>query len=113
MIDDIILAFSKELLRKFHMKEATGWTGWNKPTSKEQLREQLHAHVEGKDLTSDNLVDIALFCLFLWNLNRFCVMSIDGRDITDRMGKMTREEAKAAGINYKLHPYMLDPEEVS
>lgn len=110
MIEDVILAFSKDMLRKFHMKESIGWYGWNYPADKELLKEQLITHIK-KGFDSGNLIDIALFCAFLWNINRFVVISIDGKDITNRTGKMTKEEATAAGINYKLHPYMLDPEE--
>ena len=39
------------------------------------------------------------------------VVSKGGKDITDKVGKMTRKEATAAGIDYKLHPWILSEEE--
>lgn len=67
-IEDVAETFVDELLRKFYKKVGEGYAGWDEPTSKGDLKELLLEHVAKEDWTRGNLIDIALFCLFLWNL---------------------------------------------
>jgi len=113
-IEIALNAFHEAMLRKFKQKELTGFRGWEEITMKELLERELCTHVL-KVESPDDLVDVALIAAFLWfmRVGGRCVYSKEGKDITNRVGKMTKEEAKEYGINYKLHPYMLDPGEVS
>lgn len=70
----------KKLLRincfKFHLacsqklekKEKEGFDGYYKSENKKQLEIDLLAHI-AKGFTPDNLIDIANYCNFLWNLD--------------------------------------------
>ena len=53
--------------KKLETKEKQGWFGWDNPDNKEKLERYLIEHTE-KPLTQRNLIDIANFCNFLWNL---------------------------------------------
>ena len=67
-IDRVMAKFRVALLEKFDKKEIDGFTGWDEQTSWGMLVDGLFKHVEEKELSPDNLIDIALYCLFLWNL---------------------------------------------
>jgi len=66
-IDHVMAKFRVAMLKKFHKKETLGWTSWDNPDTKRILGTKLMEHTI-KPFTRDNLVDIALLCLFLWNL---------------------------------------------
>lgn len=59
--------FDYACYKKLEAKEKEGWTGWDNPDNKKLLKAKLMKHII-KPLTQDNLVDIANFCNFLWNL---------------------------------------------
>lgn len=67
-IDRVMAEFRKAMLNKFHKKEAERWIGWDEQHSWALLVDKLLAHVGEKEFSSDNLIDIALLCVFLWNL---------------------------------------------
>lgn len=111
-IEIALNAFHEAMLAKFRRKELAGFTGWDDITMKEYLEQELSTHVIRIEYP-DDLVDVALVAAFLWfmKVGGRCVFSKEGKDITNRVGKMTIQEASRAGIDYKTHPYMLDPEE--
>lgn len=67
-IDRVMAKFRVAMLKKFHKKEAQGWTGWDEQPSWKMLIDSLQTHINDKEFTQDNLIDIALLCMFLWNL---------------------------------------------
>ena len=70
-MEDKLFNASMEFYRacdiKLELKEKEGWAGWDNPEFEKKLRNDLRSHVE-KALSQENLVDIANFCDFLWNL---------------------------------------------
>ena len=69
-IDRVMAKFRVAMLKKFHKKESEGYTGWDKQPSWNDLVSGLFEHVGEKQFDEDNLIDIALYCLFLWNLEK-------------------------------------------
>ena len=67
-IDRVMAKFRVALLKKFHEKEAEGFSGWDCQTSWSFLVNDLLEHERDIELTPESLIDIALYCLFLWNL---------------------------------------------
>ena len=67
-IDRVMAKFRKAMIDKFHKKETNGWTGWDEQRLWKTLVDELHIHALGKELDTDNLIDIALLAMFLWNL---------------------------------------------
>lgn len=61
------LKFNYACYKKLAAKERRGFAGWDKQKNKELLEEGLMEHIK-KPLTQSNLVDIADYCNFLWNL---------------------------------------------
>ena len=61
------LRFNHACYKKLAAKERRGFSGWNKQKNKELLEEGLMEHIK-KPLTQGNLIDIADYCNFLWNL---------------------------------------------
>ena len=59
--------FLNACMEKIKEKEEEGYGGWDKPELIKYLEEGLIEHTK-KILTQDNLVDIANYCIFLWNL---------------------------------------------
>ena len=70
-MEDKLFNASMEFYRacdvKLELKEKEGFTGWNNPENKKLLKGGFEEHI-CKALTQDNLVDIANYCMFLWNL---------------------------------------------
>jgi len=48
-------------------KEAIGWQGWNNPAYEGEFRDEIRARAKIK-LTQKELVDIANYCNFVWNI---------------------------------------------
>lgn len=70
MKDELLEAsmkFDMVCFNKLKAKERLGWSGWDDIENKDILEERFMKHIK-KPLTQDNLVDIANFCNFLWNL---------------------------------------------
>ena len=67
-IDRVMAEFRLAMLEKFYKKEAEGYDKWYEQPSWEMLVDGLLQHVGEKEFSADNLIDIALYCLFLWNL---------------------------------------------
>jgi len=61
------MKFDFVCLNKLKAKERLGWSGWDDIKNKDILEERFIKHVK-TPLTQDNLIDIANFCMFLWNL---------------------------------------------
>ena len=59
--------FHNARMAKLEFKEHAGYLGWDIIPFKEDLQKDLISHTE-KPLTQYNLVDIANYCNFLWNL---------------------------------------------
>lgn len=59
--------FHRACMIKLEYKENAGYLGWDILAFEKDLQEDLISHTK-KPLTQDNLVDIANFCNFLWNL---------------------------------------------
>jgi len=53
---------------KLKKKEKEGWVGWDNPIKKKLLEAKLMEHTLKSLSNQENLVDIANFCNFLWNL---------------------------------------------
>jgi hypothetical protein len=68
LVDDFSGIMLKKLIEK---KRSEGYEGWDEPSISniDGLWDQLTDHVE-KGSDHDNLVDIANFCAFLWNLRK-------------------------------------------
>jgi len=60
--------FRVAMLKKFHEKEDEGYTGWDKQMNWGDLVDGIVKHALKEGFTADSLIDIALYCLFLWNL---------------------------------------------
>ena len=61
--------FSEACFRKMKRKERAGWFGWDDPNEEWTLKLKLKEHFR-REWTQKNLVDIANFCMFLWNLKK-------------------------------------------
>jgi len=61
------MGFYRACDTKLELKEKEGFIGWDDPEFEKDMRNNLRSHVE-KALSQENLVDIANFCDFLWNL---------------------------------------------
>lgn len=61
------LKFNHACYKKLAAKERRGFSGWDKQKNKELLEKGLMEHIK-KPLTQSNLIDIADYCNFLWNL---------------------------------------------
>ena len=61
------LKFNYASYKKLAAKEKRGFAGWDKQKNKELLERGLIEHIK-KPLTQRNLIDIANYCNFLWNL---------------------------------------------
>lgn len=59
--------FNNVCMKKLIAKQKQGYYGWNDSTKKDNLEQLLTEHTN-RQLTQKNLVDIANFCNFLWNL---------------------------------------------
>ncbi len=82
MKPDLSIACNKfqiACMQKLEKKEKEGFTKWNDPNFKYDLIHKLWAHCveyvgkyrdeeKNRETNKDNLVDIANFCIFLWNL---------------------------------------------
>jgi hypothetical protein len=64
-IDNFQFAMKDRVLQK----KDEGFTGWDNPDMKMQMQDDLNKHLR-KELNSLNLVDIANYCMFLWNLEQ-------------------------------------------
>ena len=62
-LQKVVTAFAKAMLVKLHNKVEEGYKGWDSETYKEDIKVCLKQHVEKGDP-----VDIANFCMMLWNL---------------------------------------------
>lgn len=67
-IDRVMAQFRTEMLSKFHEREAEGCRGWDIQPMWATLVNKLFTHVKEKPICPTNLIDIALLCMFLWNL---------------------------------------------
>lgn len=61
--------FNNACGRKLEEKGKEGYTEWDNPDFEWELKLKLKEHFK-KEWTSENLVDIANFCNFLWNLRQ-------------------------------------------
>ena len=61
------LKFNHACYKKLAAKERRGFSGWDKQKNKELLEKDLITHTR-KPLIQSNLLDIANYCDFLWNL---------------------------------------------
>ena len=59
--------FNNACMKKLEEKEKKGWDSWNKPELTKYLENTLIEHTK-KILTQENLVNIANYCNFLWNM---------------------------------------------
>ena len=59
--------FNHACVKKLETKQKQGYSGWDNPDRKENLESLFVEHTHNP-LTQRNLVDIANFCMFLWNL---------------------------------------------
>ena len=59
--------FNHARMKKLVAKQKQGYYGWDDPTKRENLESLFREHTN-RPLTQRNLIDIANFCDFLWNL---------------------------------------------
>ena len=60
-------AFNYACVEKLMAKQRQGYFGWDNLEAKPNLESLFKEHTN-RPLTQKNLVDIANFCMFLWNL---------------------------------------------
>jgi len=65
----VVYKFTAELHKKLFKKIEEGYEGWNEIKNKEMIKSTLIDKLK-KGLTGDNLVDIANYCMFLWNIEK-------------------------------------------
>ena len=63
----VFYEFTYACLRKLEKKEEFGWTGWDFSHNQEVFESEIRNRIK-KELTQKNLVNIANYCMFLWNL---------------------------------------------
>jgi len=59
--------FNLACLNKLSQKEKEGWGGWDWECCKTSF-EKIIKHNAKRELTQKNLINIANYCMFLWNL---------------------------------------------
>ena len=59
--------FNHACIKKLEAKQKEGYSGWDEPKNKDNLESLFKEHTN-RPLTQRNLVDIANFCMFLWNI---------------------------------------------
>ena len=59
--------FNHACIKKLEAKQRQGYYGWDKVENKTNLESLFQEH-KNRPLTQRNLIDIANFCMFLWNL---------------------------------------------
>ena len=70
---ELVEDFGAAMFLKLVQKKRDGYEGWDENTAKNvmTLKEGLDNHLDGMDkFDRSNLVDIANFCAFLWNLEK-------------------------------------------
>lgn len=78
-IFEAVDVFAEAMKEKLAKKERDGWEGWDEPGNEAGLKESMVDHIlercicgglrlRVKTFSSPNLVDIANFCMFLWNI---------------------------------------------
>ncbi len=82
MKPDLSIAYNKfdiACIQKLNKKEKEGWVGWDDLNFKADLMQKLWAHCvsyvgkynnekEDREKNKDDLVDISMLSMFLWNL---------------------------------------------
>ena len=68
-LHDAVQNFSGAMMNKLLKKQSEGYQGWDRPECREVLEEKLLAHVK-RGLEGENLVDIANFCMMLWQMEK-------------------------------------------
>ena len=66
----LVIAFTNfDMARadRLNDKEQLGWQGWDVSGYEGEFRDEIRKHAK-KDLTQEDLVDIANYCNFLWSL---------------------------------------------
>uniref|UniRef100_A0A6M3IF50 Uncharacterized protein n=1 Tax=viral metagenome TaxID=1070528 RepID=A0A6M3IF50_9ZZZZ len=61
------IKFSLACLGKLEEKESNGWGGWDWEACKTSFEKRIKHDAKSK-LTQKSLVNIANYCMFLWNL---------------------------------------------
>lgn len=53
---------------KLEEKENAGWTGWDNPNLKDRFEGYIREKSGKCELTQEDLINMANYCSFLWNL---------------------------------------------
>jgi hypothetical protein len=64
-----VARLAKAMLAKLKEKRLEGYHGWNNDCTVEHLQQLFVSHI-GKPWTERNLIDMANFCMMLWNRER-------------------------------------------
>jgi len=64
-----IAEFNSAMMDKGLKKMKQGYFGWDDPANEHLLVDGLVKHFT-KSMSPENLIDIALYCMFLWNLRK-------------------------------------------
>ena len=68
-LDAAIDRFVVAMKKKLNAKRKQGWQGWNRKGWKQTLEQKLMLHVMYQFKKGNQEVDIANFCMFLWDLD--------------------------------------------
>lgn len=62
---ELLGIFSKEMAQKVMLKLESGYSGWDNPTVEATMRQKLE-----KNLQENDMVDVAVLAMMLWNLKQ-------------------------------------------
>lgn len=76
------LDFNFEMVTKTLKKAQEGYFGWNDPANEHLLVEGLIKHLD-KPMSPENLIDVAIYCMFLWNLRKGITPDYEWKKLED------------------------------